>query len=215
MHAYFMSMCQPTSNVLQLLNRIAAKDINGFPAKVRTYYVQHEIMEEDRALTVTGYMQRDVLSESDVDLAAGKPDTSDSTVATALRKVGFSDALAASPVANLSGGWRMRLAIARSMLYSADLLLLDEPTNHLDHAAISWLENYLCTLDGTTIGVVSHDYDFLGVVATDIIHIHDLKLSYYTGGFKEFQRQCPQIVAGMYPAVYIVYVSVNLCLCMC
>lgn len=67
-------------------------------------------------------------------------------------------------VGELSGGWRMKLAIARSMLWNARILLLDEPTNHLDKAAVAWLVEKINSLVDTTVLLVSHDYDFLKLV---------------------------------------------------
>ena len=171
-----------------LLDRIAAQDINGFPTSVTCYYVQHEILSEDKELSVVGYMNR--LIGDNVAITPEK-------IQASLDKVGFSSELKSTAVANLSGGWRMRLAIARSMLYDAKLLLLDEPTNHLDAEAIEWLQSYLSALSNTTIALVSHDYDFLAKVATDIVHIADMKLTYYDCGFTEFQQQRPEIVAAL------------------
>jgi len=182
-----------------LLNRIAARDIYGFPDDIICYYVQHEIMDEDAELTVEGYMHRELdLAKNDNAKIRKEGDRDmDLDIKNALDEVGFTQTLREAPVASLSGGWRMRLAISRSMLYNADLLLLDEPTNHLDAKAIVWLENYLTGLTNTTIGVVSHDYEFMDNVVTDIIHIADLKLGYYPCGFKEFQKQRPEVVAAL------------------
>mmetsp|Transcript_18953 Transcript_18953/g.33666 ORF Transcript_18953/g.33666 Transcript_18953/m.33666 type:complete len:1294 (+) Transcript_18953:105-3986(+) len=186
-----------------MLNRIAARDINGFPSDVSCYYVQHEIMEEDASLSVAGYMARDlddiVNSSKSAKAKQKKQEHEDriSKAKEALDKVGFSEELQNKPVASLSGGWRMRLAIARSMLYNANLLLLDEPTNHLDVGALDWLQNYLAGLSETTIVFVSHDYEFVEFVATDIIHIADLKLTYHPYGFSEFKTKRPDIVDGL------------------
>jgi len=84
-----------------------------------------------------------------------------------------------------SGGWRMRLALARALFTKPDLLLLDEPTNMLDVKAILWLENYLQTWP-TTIFVVSHDRMFLDAVATDIIFLHSKTLDCYRGNYTQF-----------------------------
>ncbi|KAK3725324.1 hypothetical protein QZH41_012014, partial [Actinostola sp. cb2023] len=86
-----------------------------------------------------------------------------------------------------SGGWRMRLALARALFTKPDLLLLDEPTNMLDLKAVMWLENYLQTWS-TTILVVSHDRNFLDTVCTDILHMHSQKLDYYKGNYENFSK---------------------------
>jgi len=91
----------------------------------------------------------------------------------------------------------MKLASARAMLWDAQVLLLDEPTNHLDTGAIAWLTNYLKSLTNTTICLVSHDYDFLADVLTDVIHLHDKNLTYYPMGFRDFQSLKPEIVAAL------------------
>ncbi|XP_038605439.1 ATP-binding cassette sub-family F member 3 isoform X2 [Tachyglossus aculeatus] len=102
-----------------------------------------------------------------------------------LAGLGFTPKMQRQPTREFSGGWRMRLALARALFARPDLLLLDEPTNMLDVRAILWLENYLQTWPSTIL-VVSHDRNFLNAVATDIIHLHSQRLDGYRGDFEAF-----------------------------
>ncbi|MBW7924698.1 MAG: ATP-binding cassette domain-containing protein [Burkholderiaceae bacterium] len=106
---------------------------------------------------------------------------------TLLAGLGFDAAQATTPVDALSGGWRMRLNLARALFATSELLLLDEPTNHLDLDAILWLERWLLRYPGTIV-VVSHDRDFLDRVATATLHLDDAKLVRYAGGYSAFER---------------------------
>ena len=90
------------------------------------------------------------------------------------------------PTKHFSGGWRMRLALARALFCEPDLLMLDEPSNMLDLNAIAWLEDYLVNEWEGTLFVVSHDRAFLNRVATDIVHMHSERLDYYKGNFDQF-----------------------------
>lgn len=90
------------------------------------------------------------------------------------------------PVKSFSGGWRMRLNLARTLMSRSDLLLLDEPTNHLDLDAILWLEDWLNSYQGTLI-LISHDRDFLDAVTDHILHIENAELTLYTGNYSTFE----------------------------
>ncbi|CAB4014100.1 ATP-binding cassette sub-family F member 3 isoform X2, partial [Paramuricea clavata] len=102
-----------------------------------------------------------------------------------LAGLGFSPKMQGQPTREFSGGWRMRLALARALFSKPDLLLLDEPTNMLDLNAIIWLENYLQKWPSTLL-VVSHDRNFLDVVCSDIIYMHSTKLDSYKGNYETF-----------------------------
>lgn len=95
-----------------------------------------------------------------------------------LHGLGFTKQMQSRTTDSFSGGWRMRISLARALYIQPTLLLLDEPTNHLDLRAVLWLEEYLQRWKKTLI-VVSHDRDFLNNVTTDVIHLHDLGLHFY------------------------------------
>jgi len=105
-----------------------------------------------------------------------------------LSGLGFSDAQTEQPVPTLSGGWRMRLNLARALFVPSDLLLLDEPTNHLDLDTIVWFERWLSRYPGTVIAV-SHDRDFLDRIAQATLSIESGKLVRYAGGYSAFEAR--------------------------
>ena len=104
-----------------------------------------------------------------------------------LMGLGFKSAELDAPVNSFSGGWRMRLQLARALMCPADLMLLDEPTNHLDLDALVWLEAWLKRYAGTMI-VISHDREFLDAVTNVTIHLDDAKLIRYTGNYTAFEE---------------------------
>ena len=107
--------------------------------------------------------------------------------AALMHGLGFSDADFQRPVAEFSGGWRVRLNLARALMCRSDLLLLDEPTNHLDLDAIIWLEAWLKGYPGTLI-LISHDRDFLDVVTSHILAIEAGKMQLFTGNYSACER---------------------------
>ncbi|KAG2678379.1 hypothetical protein I3760_11G000600 [Carya illinoinensis] len=113
-------------------------------------------------------------------------DAAEAQASKILAGLGFTKEMQVRPTRSFSGGWRMRISLARALFVQPTLLLLDEPTNHLDLRAVLWLEEYLCRWKKTLV-VVSHDRDFLNTVCNEIIHLHDLKLHLYRGNFDEFE----------------------------
>ncbi|HSH73119.1 MAG TPA: ATP-binding cassette domain-containing protein [Methylophilaceae bacterium] len=105
-----------------------------------------------------------------------------------LHGLGFSNADLGRPVSDFSGGWRVRLNLARALMCRSDLLLLDEPTNHLDLDAVIWLEGWLKEYRGTLV-LISHDRDFLDSIVNHIAHIEQQHLTLYKGGYSDFERQ--------------------------
>ncbi|MEY3650698.1 MAG: fused putative transporter subunit of superfamily: ATP-binding component [Pseudomonadota bacterium] len=102
--------------------------------------------------------------------------------------LGFKNADLERPVSDFSGGWRVRLNLARALMCRSDLLLLDEPTNHLDLDAVIWLETWLKDYRGTLV-LISHDRDFLDAIVNHIAHIEQQRLTLYKGGYSDFERQ--------------------------
>ena len=100
--------------------------------------------------------------------------------------LGFSAAQLSQPVNSFSGGWRMRLQLARALMCPSDLLLLDEPTNHLDLDALVWLEAWLKRYQGTMV-VISHDREFLDAVTEVTVHVDNAKLVRYGGNYSKFE----------------------------
>ena len=105
-----------------------------------------------------------------------------------LAGLGFSADDTAWAVDDFSGGWRMRLNLARALMRQSEILLLDEPTNHLDLPAILWLEQYLRSYPGILI-VISHDRDFLDAVCDTIAHIEFQRIRLYSGNYSDFEQQ--------------------------
>ena len=113
--------------------------------------------------------------------------TARSRAAQLLHGLGFTTADEARPVTEFSGGWRMRLNLARALMCRSSLLLLDEPTNHLDLDTVIWLETWLRAYPGTLL-LISHDRDFLDAVAQYIVHFDNRHATLYTGNYSAFER---------------------------
>jgi len=113
--------------------------------------------------------------------------TAESRASRLLHGLGFAADDYNNPVNSFSGGWRMRLGLARALMCRSDILLLDEPTNHLDLPAILWLERWLQRYEGILL-IVSHDRDFLDQVCTRIAHIEHNTIQLFTGNYSEFEK---------------------------
>ena len=169
-----------------LMRSIAQGKLEGFPPfeEVRTCFVEHN-QGEDADLTILEYCLRDRALQGE----------DQERISAVLEEVGFT----AGPggrqqenVGSLSGGWKMKLALARAMLMRADVFLLDEPTNHLDVANVKWLEEYLKKHTEITSLIVSHDSGFLDEVCTDIYNYENKKLVCYKGNLSDFVKKKPE-----------------------
>ena len=162
-----------------LMRAIANGQVDGFPTQeeCRTVYVEHDIDGSKADVPVVDFVFE------------GNVGTKEAIIAK-LKEFGFSDEMIQMPIASLSGGWKMKLALARAILKNANILLPDEPTNHLDTVNVAWLVNYLNTCGITSI-IVSHDSGFLDNVCEYIIHYEGLKLRKYKGNLSEFVKRCP------------------------
>ncbi|KAH9120138.1 hypothetical protein AeMF1_007542, partial [Aphanomyces euteiches] len=187
-HRY--GLCGPNgAGKSTLMRAIANGQLEGFPSKdeVRTVFVEHNLQAEEADLPVLDFIAKD---PNFADTLTRKE------VSDTLASVGFTEAMQAQAVGSLSGGWKMKLELARAMLMKADILLLDEPTNHLDVANVAWLENYLNNAGDVTSIVVSHDSGFLDNVCTNIIHYEkNRKLKTYVGNMSAFVEIRPEAKA--------------------
>ena len=113
--------------------------------------------------------------------------TANSRAAILMNGLGFKATDLNNPVTSFSGGWRVRLNIAKALMCRSDLLLLDEPTNHLDLDAVIWLQEWLQSYAGTLL-LISHDRDFLDAVVGNILHIEQQSAMLYSGNYSQFER---------------------------
>jgi elongation factor 3 len=171
-----------------LMRSIANGSVEGFPDgnDVRTVFVEADIQGEQSHLSCIDYIFVDPKIQA---LGCTKEQ-----VREMLATVGFVPDGKAKPdhaVSTLSGGWRMKLALARAMLQKADILLMDEPTNHLDVINVAWVKKYLNSLTNVTGIIVSHDSGLLNDCCTNILQIENLKLHSYKGNLDEFVKIKP------------------------
>lgn len=199
-----------------LLRYISHYELEGFPRHIRIQLVEQEsaskLSKDDRSVlevVLAADYERTMLLQEEKELTAEEAsqgadhsvrlkeiydrlvnidsDTAESRARTILSGLQFPDHVVDGPAKALSGGWRMRTALAGALFMAPDLLLLDEPTNHLDLEAVIWLEHYLEKYEKQMI-VVSHDRNFLNAVTTDIVYLTNQKLTYYKGDYNTFEH---------------------------
>ncbi|KAF3901602.1 hypothetical protein ABW21_db0204384 [Orbilia brochopaga] len=172
-----------------LMRSIAEGKLEGFPSKdeVRTCFVEHKLQGEEALLSIIEFIEQDPEISTE-----GGSEQRKKRIKDALLAVGFDEYRQAQPVGALSGGWKMKVELARAMLLKADILLLDEPTNHLDVSNVKWLMDYLKEHTEITSMIVSHDSAFLDEVCTDILHYENKKLVHYRGNLAAFVKKRPE-----------------------
>ncbi|RDW80489.1 hypothetical protein BP5796_05187 [Coleophoma crateriformis] len=178
-------LCGPNgSGKSTLMRAINNEQVEGFPKKseVKTVFVEHDLDSADTEQTTIAWTMKK--------LAEVGVTTSQAEVEKQLGEFGFTPEMTSNLITALSGGWKMKLALARAVFEDPDILLLDEPTNHLDVKNVKWLEDYLQKSPCTSI-IVSHDSAFLDNVCQHIIHYERYKLKRYRGNLKEFVKKCP------------------------
>lgn len=198
-----------------LLRHIADKKSMGLPMDLDILLCEQEVVADETPAVQAVLKADKKVSELEAELKALEEKGDDDTSADRINKIneelaqlgadqaepkarrilaglGFTTTeMQDRPVKNFSGGWRMRVSLARALFMEPNLLLLDEPTNHLDLNAVIWLDNYLCGWKKTLL-IVSHDQSFLDNVCTDIIHLDQQKLFYYRGNYTQFKRMLEQ-----------------------
>jgi elongation factor 3 len=167
-----------------LMRAINNEQVEGFPKQneVKTVYVEHDLDSADTEQTTIEWTMKKLQS-----VGIDKPQ---SEVEATLGEFGFNKEQIEGVITALSGGWKMKLALARAVFEEPDILLLDEPTNHLDVKNVKWLEDYLTSSPCTSI-VISHDSKFLNNIIQHVIHYERFKLKRYRGNLNDFVKRVP------------------------
>ncbi|KAL1501844.1 hypothetical protein ABEB36_007094 [Hypothenemus hampei] len=180
-------------SILHVEQEVIGDDTLAIDSVLECDTVRQSLLEKEKAISNSinsGSNDPELsskLSEVYAQLQNIEADKAPARASIILAGLGFTSQLQQNPTKTFSGGWRMRLALARALFSRPDLLLLDEPTNMLDIKAIIWLENYLQNWP-TTLLVVSHDRNFLDSVPTDILHLHSQRIEAYRGNYEQFEK---------------------------
>ncbi|XP_067865754.1 ATP-binding cassette sub-family F member 1 isoform X2 [Heterodontus francisci] len=185
----------PNIDVLLCEQEVRADDTAAVDAVLKADVKRLKLLEEERQLQAllekgddrAGERLQKVYEE----LRATGAAAAEAKARRILAGLSFTPEMQNRPTKKFSGGWRMRVSLARALFMEPTLLMLDEPTNHLDLNAVIWLNNYLQTWKKTLL-IVSHDQGFLDDVCTDIIHLDAQKLFYYRGNYNTFKKMYQQ-----------------------
>nr|CAI5845574.1 unnamed protein product [Callosobruchus analis] len=180
-------------SILHVEQEVVGDDTLAIDSVLQCDTVREELLKKEKDISAAinaGSQDPELnsqLSEVYAQLQNIEADKAPAKASIILNGLGFTPEMQQRPTKTFSGGWRMRLALARALFSRPDLLLLDEPTNMLDIKAIIWLENYLQNWP-TTLLVVSHDRNFLDTVPTDILHLHSQRIEAYRGNYEQFEK---------------------------
>lgn len=178
--------------ILHVEQEVVGDDTTVIDSLLQTDEIRYKLIVRERELSAhKGEMNEKDLkefAEVHAKLQELQADSEPARASGILYGLGFTQAMQQRPTKEYSGGWRMRIALARALFAEPDLLLLDEPTNMLDFKASLWLRDYLTTKWESTLLVVSHDREFLNSVPTDILHLHSHRIDSYKGNYDIFIR---------------------------
>ena len=184
----------PRVDFLYVEQEVVADNTPAVDAVLKADKKRWSLLEEEKALSAEiddgseDPKKLNRLQEVYDELSSMNADAAEAKARRILYGLGFDVEMQTKPTKMFSGGWRMRISLARALFVEPTLLMLDEPTNHLDLNAVIWLEDYL-TRWKKTLFVVSHDQDFLNSTCSEILHIEDLKLVSYKGDYDQFKRE--------------------------
>ncbi|KAL6851954.1 hypothetical protein ACP4OV_020139 [Aristida adscensionis] len=172
-------------DIYHLSHEIEASDMSALQAVVSCDEERVKLEKEAEILSAQDDGGGEALDRVYERLDAMDASTAEKRAAEILFGLGFTKQMQAKKTRDFSGGWRMRIALARALFMNPTILLLDEPTNHLDLEACVWLEEMLKKFDRILV-VISHSQDFLNGVCTNIIHMQNKKLKLYTGNYDQY-----------------------------
>ena len=175
--------------ILHVEQEVIGDDTTALNSVLECDIKRNELLHEELSLSQKNNLSMEEssrLNEVYKELAAIEADKAPARASIILAGLGFTPEMQSRATKTFSGGWRMRIALARALFSKPDLLLLDEPTNMLDMKAIVWLTNYLINHWQSTLVVVSHDKKFLSDVPNNILHFYSKKIENYRGNYDSF-----------------------------
>lgn len=166
-----------------LMRSIATQQLESFPSHLKSVFVETDILGELSHLSLLEYIKEDDKLKH--------LNYTEEYITNSLKNLGFTEEMISRGVSTLSGGWRMKLALARALMQNADILLMDEPTAHLDVLNVKWLLEYLNSLNNVTCIIVSQNHKLLNQCCTHILQIKNYKLHSFRGNLDEFLKKNP------------------------